>query len=286
MELKYDNRFVSLSPLQQIWSSSITTGSYLFPRFNRSGAQVLQQVRISFPASTDLELKYYNRFAFLSPLQQIWSSSITTGSYLFPRFNRSGAQVLQQVLTSFPALTDKELKYYNRFLSLSPLQQIWSSSITTGSYMYLFPRFNRSGAQVLQQVRISFPASTDLELKYYNWFLSLSTLQQIWYSSISTASYLFPRFNRSGAQVLQQVRISFPALTDKELKYYNRFLSLSPLQQFWSSSITTCSYLISFSASTDLELKYFNSFLSLSPLQQIWSSSITTGSYLFPRSNR
>ena len=153
----------------------MTTGSYLFPRFNRSGAQVLQQVRISFPASTDLELKYYNRFVSLSPLQQIWSSSITTGSYLFPRSNRYGAQVLQQVRTSFPASTDLELKYYNRLVSLSPLQQIWSSSITTGSY--LFPRFNRSGAQVLQQVRIFFPASTDLELKYYNRFVSLSPLK-------------------------------------------------------------------------------------------------------------
>ena len=91
-------------------------------RFNRSGAQVLQQVRISFLASTDLELKYYNRFVSLSPLQQIWSSSITTGSYLFPRFNRSGAQVLQQVRISFPASIDLELKYYNRFVYLSPLQ--------------------------------------------------------------------------------------------------------------------------------------------------------------------
>ena len=211
LELKYYNRFVSLSPLQLIWSSSITTGSYLFPRFNRYGAQVLQQVRISFPASIALELKYYNRFVSLSPLQLIWSSSITTGSYLFPRFNRSGAQVLQQVCISFPASTDLELKYYNRFEYLSPLQQIWSSSITTGSY--LFPRFNRYGAQVLQQVRIS-----------------ISPLQQIWSSSITTGSYLFPRFNRSGAQVLQQVSISFPASTDLELKYYNRFVSLSPLQ--------------------------------------------------------
>ena len=124
----------------------ITTGSYLFPRFKRSGAQVLQQVRISFPASTDLELKYYNRFISLSPLQHICSSSITTGSYLFPSFIRSGAELLQQVRISFPASTDLELKYYNRLVSLSLLQQIWSSSITTGSY--LFPRFNRYGAQV------------------------------------------------------------------------------------------------------------------------------------------
>ena len=126
MELKYYNRFLSLSPLQQIWNSSITTDSYLFHSFNRSGAQVLQQVRISFPASTDLELKYYKRFVSLSPHQQIWSSSITTGSYLFPRFNRSGAQVFQQFRISFPTSTDLELKYYNRFVSLSPLQQIWS----------------------------------------------------------------------------------------------------------------------------------------------------------------
>ena len=145
---------------------------------------------------------------------------MTTGSYLFPRFNRSGAQVSQQVRISFPASKDLELKYYNRF-------------------EYLFPRFNRSGAQVLQQVRISFPASTDLELKYYNRFVSLSPLQQIWSSSITTGSYLFPRFNRYGAQVLQQVRINFPAPTDLELKYYNRFVPLSPLQQIWSSSITT-----------------------------------------------
>ena len=142
MELKYYNRFISLSPLQHICSSSITTGSYLFPSFNRSGAELLQQVRISFPASTDLELKYYKRLVSLSLLQQIWSSSITTGSYLFPRFNRSGAQVLQKVRISFSASTDLELNFYNRFVSLSPLQQIWSSSITTGSY--LFPRFNRS----------------------------------------------------------------------------------------------------------------------------------------------
>ena len=300
LELKYYNRFVSLSPLQQIWSSSITTGSYLFPCFNRSGAQVLQQVRISFTASTDMELKYYNRFVSLSPLQQIWSSSITTGSYLFPCFNRSGAQVLQQVRISFTASTDLELKYYNRFLSLSPLQQIWSSSITTGSYP--FPRFNRSAAQVLQQVPISFPASTDLELKYYNRSVSLFPLQQIWSSSITTGSYLFTRFNRYGAQVLQQVRISFPASIDLELKYYNRFVSLSPLQQIWSSSITTGSYLfpsfnrsgaqvlqqvrISFPASTDLELKYYNRFVSHSALQKILSSSITTGSFLFPRFNR
>ena len=283
LELKYYNSFVSLSPLQQIWSSIISAGSYLFPRFNRSGAQVLQQVRISFPASTDLELKHYNRFLSLSPLQQIWSSSISTGSYLFPRFNRSGAQVSQQVLISFTASTDLELKYFNSFVSFSPHQQIWSSSITTGSY--LFPHFNRSGAQVLQQVRISFPASTDLELKYLNSFESLSPLQQICSSSIRTGSYLFHRFNISGAQVLQQVPISFTASTDLELKYFNRFVSLSPLQQIWSSSITTGSYLFS-PATTDLELKYYNRFVSLSPLQQIWSSSITTGSYLLPRFNR
>ena len=317
MELKYYNRFVSLSPLQQIWSSSITTGSYLFPRFNRFGAQVFEQLRISFPASTDLELKYYNRFVSLSPLQQIWSSSITTGSYLFHRFNRSGAQVFQQVRISFPASTDLELKYYNRFVFLSPLQQIWSSSITTGSYLfhrvnrsggsittgsYLLSRFNRSGAQVLQKVRISYTGSTDLELKYYSRFVSLSPLQQIWSSSSTTGSYLFPRFNRSGAQVLQQVRISFPASKDLKLKYYNRFVSLSPLQQIWSASITTGSYLfprfnrsgaqvlqqvrISFPASTDLELKYYNRFVSISLLQQIWSSCITTGSYLILRINR
>ena len=253
LELKYYNRFVFLSPLQQIWSSSISTASYLFPRFNRSGAQVLQHVPISFPASTDMELKYYNRFLSLSPLQQIWCSSITTGSYLFPRFNRSGAQVLQQVRIYFPASKDLVLKYYNRFLSLSPLQQIWSSSITTASYLfpplqqiwssiilavsYLFPHFNRSGAQVLQQVRISFPASTDLELKYYNRFLSLSPLQQIWSSSITTGSYLFPRFNRSGAQVLQQVPISFTASTDLELKTKSKIKRESPRNSLFRTRI-------------------------------------------------
>ena len=262
--------------------SSITTGSYLFPRFNRSGAQVFEHVHISFPASTDLELNYYNRF--VSP----------------SRFHRSGAQILQQVRISFPASTDLELKYNNRFVSL--------------------PRFKRSGTQILQQVRISFPASIDLELKYNNRFVSLSPvkqiwssgittgsylfppLQQIWSSSITTGSYLFPRFNRSGAELLQQVGTSFPASKDLELKYYNRFVSLSQLQQIWSSSITTGSYLFprfnrsgaqvlqkvrtSFSASTDLGLKYYNRFVSLSPLQQIWSSSIRTCSYLFPRFNR
>ena len=216
--------------LKELNEGKARTGrlSRYITRFNRSGAQVLQQVRISFPASIDLELKYYNRFVSLSPLQLIWSSSITTCSYLFPRFSRYGVQVLQQVRISFPASIALELKYYNRFVSISPLQQIWSSSITTCSY--LFPRFNRSGAQVLQQVRTSFPASTDLELKYYNRLVSLSPLQQIWSSSITIGSYLFPRFNRSGAQVVQQVRISFPASTDLELKYDNRFVSLSPLQ--------------------------------------------------------